>query len=127
MPAEKRTEKTHFAAASAQLVYCSIFTSACQLVFAPQTLFFATFFAILSFIFMNTFSGGDKRTASADFSFLGSPRKRFPAHSPNSAAHVDFLPQNTLPKRKKAACAAFWESRFSANSADSVKKCRLSR
>ena len=73
MPAEKRTEKTHFAAASAQLVYCSIFTSACQLVFAPQTLFFATFFAISDSIFMNTFSGGDKRTASADFSFLGSP------------------------------------------------------
>ena len=30
-------------------------------------------------------------------------------------------------KRKKAACAAFWESRFYADSADSVKKCRLSR
>lgn len=41
---------------------------------------------------------------------------------PKRVAYGGFLPQNTLPKRKKAACAAFWESRFSVDSADSVKK-----
>ncbi len=42
---------------------------------------------------------------------------------PQTARHtLTFSRRTRFPKEKKAACAAFWESRFSADSADSVKK-----
>lgn len=71
---------------------------------------------------MNTFSGGDKRTHPLIFLSSVHHESAFLFIPPNERQAAAFSRRTRFPKRKKAACAAFWESRFSADSADSVKK-----